>query len=650
MRDPLNKYLKSNREKLDTYVPDSSNWEAIENRIQRKKFKSRFLWMGSSAAAIILVFFMFSESNMHVGDARINNIETQKEPSNPRNELPAISWNSSGNRTNQKVEAKINGLGIVDGRGNMSDLDIGSIGGEMILACSNLSVTDNCGNTTYVVSDDLSEPEKPEAIAKKRVYELDHYYEQYDEFIENAFESPLDKPLSTFGIDVDGAGYSNVRRFINSNFLPPKDAVKLEEMINYFNYDFPEPEGDDPFSITTEIGKCPWEKDNLILQVAINGERIDFNEDQSNNIVFLIDVSGSMNSSVKLPLLKKSLKLMVNELGEDDKIALVVYAGAAGLVLPSTTCDQKETIYEALENLSAGGSTAGAAGIELAYKIAQEEFIKTGNNRVILATDGDFNVGVSEDQELTQMIEEKRETGVYLSVLGFGTGNLQSSKMEKLADNGNGNYSYIDNILEAKKVLVDEIGGTLITIAKDVKLQLEFNQDYVKSYRLLGYENRSLETKDFNDDLKDSGDLGSGHTVVALYEIIMQDEKKPEVASKLRYQKQALNNSNGIQDELVFLKLRYKQPDSSKSKLISRIVKNEVESENSDNFIFATSVAEFGLLLRESKYRSNASFNHVINSASKSQGKDKNGYRSEFIELVKRSKKLMEEYKASTGI
>ncbi|NOQ72473.1 MAG: DUF3520 domain-containing protein [Crocinitomix sp.] len=475
-------------------------------------------------------------------------------------------------------------------------------------------------------------------------YDVDRYYEQYEVFNENEFETPLEQPLSTFGIDVDGAGYSNMRRFVQGGYLPPKDAVKLEEMVNYFNYDLEEPTGADPFSITTELGECPWEENHLLMQVALQGKQIEMDETQSNNLVFLLDVSGSMDEADKLPLLKKSLHLLVNEMGTDDRIAIVVYAGAAGLVLPSTSGKYKSKIYDALENLSAGGSTAGGAGIELAYKVANDARISGGNNRIILATDGDFNVGTSGDDDLVKLIEQKRKTGISLSVLGFGTGNLQSSKMEKLADNGNGNYNYIDNILEAKKVLVDEMGGTLVTIAKDVKLQLEFNPEHVKNYRLLGYENRMMTAREFDDDTKDSGDLGAGHSVVALYEIVPTEELNIQAASNLRYQKKMVNNSKGLKEEIAIIKFRYKKPTGNTSKLIETVVKNTPVTQTSENFMFASAVAEFGMLIRESKYKGNATFDAVLKRAKASKGDDEFGYRAEFIQLVERAKLLMMEY------
>lgn len=473
-----------------------------------------------------------------------------------------------------------------------------------------------------------------------------YYYEQYDEFAENEFVKTMEEAVSTFGIDVDGAGYSNMRRYINNGFLPPKDAVKLEEMINYFEYKLPEPKNNRPFAVTTELGACPWNEKNQLFQICMKGKSIAQEEFPASNLVFLIDVSGSMDEANKLPLLKQGFKMLVKNLREKDKVSIVVYAGAAGLVLPTTSGKNKEKILEAIDNLNAGGSTAGGEGIMLAYDIAKKNFITGGNNRIILATDGDFNVGVSDDDALIRLVEEKRKTGVFISVLGFGEGNLQASKMEKIADNGNGNYSYIDQILEAKKVLVSEMGGTLHTIAKDVKLQLEFNPKQVKSYRLLGYENRMLATEDFENDLKDAGDLGSGHTIVALYEIVPADGEK-EAKSKLKYQSTIFNDDEELEKELLTLKFRYKEPDGEKSKLMTYVIKKKLKENMSENFRFASAVAEFGLLIRESEYKGDASFEKLIERAQKSKGDDLKGYRSEFIQLAEKGEILFNDYHSS---
>ncbi len=465
--------------------------------------------------------------------------------------------------------------------------------------------------------------------------------EQYDWIPENAFKMALENPLSTFSIDVDRAAYANVRRFLNDNQLPPPDAVRIEEMVNYFEYDYPQPQGEDPFAISLEVASCPWNNDHELALVGLQGLKVDTKDLPPNNLVFLLDVSGSMNSVDKLPLLKSAMRLLVNQLRPEDSVSIVVYAGAAGLVLEPTS--DKGRINEAIGRLQAGGSTAGGAGIELAYLTAQQGFLEGGNNRVILATDGDFNVGVSSDSALIRVIEEKRESGIFLTVLGFGTGNLKDSKMEKLADKGNGNYAYIDDILEAKKVLVNEMGGTLLTIAKDVKIQVEFNPSQVKAYRLIGYENRILASEDFENDLKDAGELGAGHTVTALYELIPAGSDEPvPVTGELKYQKTQLVDS----DDLMTVKLRYKQPDGDVSKLLVRSVKaSEFHGlRPSHNFQFASEVAEFGMLLRNSEFKGNASYGQIIERAHQVKGADREGYRAEFIRLVEKAQLLDEHF------
>lgn len=459
--------------------------------------------------------------------------------------------------------------------------------------------------------------------------------ESYKEINENGFKAPFKNPFSTFSIDVDAASYSNVRRFINDGMLPPKDAVKIEEMINYFNYDYDAPKGDHPFSVQHEVGKAPWNNDHYLVHIGIQGEKIEMDNLPASNIVFLLDVSGSMSDGNKLPLLKKSLKLLVNELREEDRVSIVVYAGAAGEVLPSTSGDKKREILNALENLQAGGSTAGGAGIKLAYQIAQDNFIDGGNNRIILATDGDFNVGASSDEAMEDLIEEKRKSGVFLTVLGFGMGNYQDSKMEILADKGNGNHAYIDNILEAKKVLVNEFGGTLFTIAKDVKLQVEFNPGTVQAYRLIGYENRLLANEDFNNDKKDAGELGAGHTVTALYEVIpvgVNSSFKP--VDDLKYQPTEKPQTVGNTTDLMTVKLRYKKPDDDKSIYLDTVVKNELSRNLSNNFDWSAAVASFGMLLRDSGYLNEYSYNKALSLARSSKGADENGYRAEMIKLM----------------
>lgn len=467
--------------------------------------------------------------------------------------------------------------------------------------------------------------------------------EGYDYIAENEFNPAQEIPLSTFSIDVDRASYANVRRFINQGALPPADAVRVEELINYFSYQYPQPKDEHPFSISTEMVSCPWNTGHQLALIGIQGRKMETENLPSANLVFLIDVSGSMRSENKLPLLKKSLTLLVNNLRDQDQVALTVYAGQAGLVLPSTSGKYKEKILAAINNLEAGGSTAGAAGINLAYDEAAKNFESAGNNRVILATDGDFNVGVSSDGELVRLIEEKRKSGIYLTILGFGTGNYQDAKMEKLADKGNGNYAYIDNIMEAQKTLVNEMGGTLLTIAKDVKLQVEFNPEQVKEYKLIGYENRLLKDRDFNDDTKDAGELGEGHTVTALYEIVPVNEASTGVTvDPLKYQLKNLNNGQGYNNDLFTVKFRYKNPDNDKSKLMIQVVKNNSKGlrNASENIRFASSVAAFGMLLRNSKFKGDASYNMVLKLAEESKGNDVNGYRSEFIRLVETARIL----------
>lgn len=461
--------------------------------------------------------------------------------------------------------------------------------------------------------------------------------EDYAAISENIFHDASKNPLSTFSIDVDAASYSNVRRFIASGQQPPQDAVRIEEMINYFDYDYKQPQNDHPFSINTEIAAAPWNTKHKVVHIGLQGRDISKDNLPASNLVFLIDVSGSMADENKLPLLKTSFKMLTKELREQDRVAIVVYAGAAGLVLPSTSGASQRKIAEALDNLEAGGSTAGGAGIKLAYAIAKENFIEGGNNRVILATDGDFNVGESSNGGMERLIEEKRKEGVFLTVLGFGMGNYKDSKMEILADKGNGNYFYIDTILEAQKALVKEFGGTLFTIAKDVKLQIEFNPARVKAYRLIGYENRLLNDEDFNNDKKDAGELGSGHSVTALYEVIpVGVNSQFSKIDDLKYQKVKPEVTLGNTNEILTVKFRYKRPDGNTSKLIEHPVidENKTVNQASDNFRWSAAVAGFGMLLRESEYVKNYRYEDVIQLAQQARGSDKEGYRAEFIRLV----------------
>lgn len=462
--------------------------------------------------------------------------------------------------------------------------------------------------------------------------------EEYDAINENIFLEASKNPLSTFSIDVDAASYSNIRRFINNGQRPPKDAVRIEEMVNYFDYDYSQPSNDDPFAVITEISTAPWNPRHKLVHIGLQGRKIPMENLPPSNLVFLIDVSGSMDQVNKLPLLKTSFKMLVEQLRPQDHVAIVVYAGAAGLVLEPTSGDDKKKIIAALDHLQAGGSTAGGAGINLAYAVAKEHFRKDGNNRIILATDGDFNVGESSNQSMERLIEEKRKDGIFLTVLGYGMGNYKDSKMEILADKGNGNYAYIDNITEARKVLVNEFGGTLFTIAKDVKLQIEFNPANVNAYRLIGYENRMLKSEDFNNDRKDAGELGSGHTVTALYEIIPAGvENEFNKVDELRYQKPKAEPAKSYTNELMTVKLRYKKPDEDVSKLIVHRLtdSNTALAKTSDNFRWSASVAAFGMLLRESEYVRNYSYDEVVQLAQHARGKDEEGYRVEFVNMVK---------------
>jgi len=476
----------------------------------------------------------------------------------------------------------------------------------------------------------------------------EHNTEEYARIYENKFLETVHDPLSTFSIDVDPASYANVRRFLSGGQMPPKDAVRIEELVNYFTYDYPQPEGSDPFAVNVEMASCPWNQDHKLVRIGLKGREVPTDKLPPANLVFLIDVSGSMHSPDKLPLLKSAFKMLVNELRPQDRVAIAVYASSEGLVLPSTPGKDRKAILAVLDKLEAGGSTAGAAGIQLAYKVAKENFVKGGNNRVILATDGDFNVGVSSTSELIRMIEEKREQGIFLSVLGFGTGNLKDSRMEQLADKGNGNYAYIDNISEARKVLVSQMGGTLFTIAKDVKIQVEFNPARVRAYKLVGYENRMLAKEDFNDDKKDAGELGSGHTVTALYEIVpagstfRQAQGDRPTVDPLRYQQTQANPKAGASKEIMTIKLRYKQPDGSASKLLVREVLDSDAgfAKASDDFRFACAVAEFGLLLRDSEHKGKSSYAQVLEIAREARGKDPEGYRGEFLRLVEAAKGL----------
>ncbi|MCC6242645.1 MAG: von Willebrand factor type A domain-containing protein [Gemmatimonadaceae bacterium] len=470
--------------------------------------------------------------------------------------------------------------------------------------------------------------------------------EQYDRINDNPFLSVVGNPRSTFSVDVDRSSYGNVRRFLTQGQLPPADAVRIEELVNYFPYSLDEPRGDAPVAITTEAMPAPWQPKHHLVRIALQARRIDLDRLPPSNLVFLIDVSGSMSSPDKLPLVKESLRLLVAQLREEDHVAIVVYAGAAGLVLPSTPGNHKARIMESIDRLEAGGSTAGGAGLELAYRTAREHFERGGNNRVILATDGDFNVGPSSDAAMERLIESKRAEGTYLTILGFGTGNYQDAKMQKLARVGNGNAAYVDDISEARKVLVKEMGGTLVTVANDVKLQIEFNPAHVASYRLIGYEDRLLRDEDFRDDKKDAGDMGAGHSVTALYEVVpvgVRGTVPVRTTDPLRYHAPVEESAvrRAADGELLHVSLRYKKPGESTSRLLGKSLDGRsVRESASDDFTFAASVAAFGMLLRDSEYKGTTTASSVLSLARSAAADDEDGYRREFIGLVERWRTL----------
>jgi len=463
--------------------------------------------------------------------------------------------------------------------------------------------------------------------------------EEYDHFYENNFRNTRQNPLSTFSIDVDTASYSNIRRFIRSHRLPPKDAVRTEEMINYFSYHYSGPKTEHPFSVITELSDCPWNLKSKLVHIGLKGKTLDKKETKASNLVFLIDASGSMNSENKMPLLKKAFRLLVNELNKNDRIAIVTYANDSNLVLPSTKVSKRNSILSAIHNINAKGSTAGNKGLQMAYAIAEKNMIHDGNNRVILATDGDFNVGASSTGALVRLIEEKRNNNnIYLTICGFGMGNYKDSKMEKISNAGNGNYYYIDNINEAEKVFVSGLNSTLYTIAKDVRIQIEFNPAKIEAYRLIGYENRKMNAEDFNDDTKDAGEIGPGHTVTALYEILpVNSPQKVLIHDQLKYQETIVKHDALTSNEIMTVKLRYKNPDQKKSKLIVEKVFDKFITLNqtSANFRFSAAVAGFGMILKDSKFKGDMTYEKVIQLAKNAEFQDDDGSKSEFIHLVK---------------
>ena len=468
--------------------------------------------------------------------------------------------------------------------------------------------------------------------------------DRYDRIYENRFLRVTDNPLSTFSIDVDTASYSKVRMYLQRSRLPRPDAVRIEELINYFTYDYQPPADDAPFAARVEVTQCPWAPKHRLARIGIKGKEIAAAKRPFSNLVFLLDVSGSMESPNKLPLLRRGMKMLVDQLGENDRVAIVVYAGAAGVVLDSTTADHKDVILAALDRLRAGGSTNGGQGIQLAYQVALDHYIEGGVNRVILCTDGDFNVGTTGTDSLVRLAETNAKTGTFLTVLGFGMGNHNDAMMEQLSNKGNGNYAFIDTENEARKVLVEQISSTLVTIAKDVKIQVEFNPQEVAAFRLIGYENRILAAEDFNDDKKDAGEIGAGHTVTALYEIIPVGVKSEALGSvdELKYQKKTKPADAANGGELLTVKLRYKQPDGDTSKLLQFPVKDDGKrfGQADQDFRFAASVAQFGMLLRNSQFKGDSNYAALLEIATEAAAGDKSGYRQEFLELVKIAKQL----------
>ena len=508
---------------------------------------------------------------------------------------------------------------------------------NVVLEEDNVALQEVVVTTGYVGKRNRKKDKQKKTVAYS-IYEESR--ETYKAIDESGFKSTAKDPVTTFSADVDKASYSNVRRMLNYGQKPHKDAVRIEELINYFDYNYAPPsEGSKtPLNATTTLSSCPWNPDNYLLRVGLQAKKIDLAKAPPSNIVFLIDTSGSMDEPNKMPLLKASFKLLLDNLRPEDRIAIVVYASQTGIALPSTPAKEKEKISKVIDDLVASGSTAGGAGLQTAYEVAEKNFLPKGNNRIILATDGDFNVGISSRDELQRLVEEKRNNGIYISVLGYGMGNYRDDMAETIANKGNGNYAYIDNFTEAKKVLVNEFGGTLYTVAKDVKLQLEFNPQYVKEYRLVGYENRTLANEDFEDDKKDAGEIGAGHTVTALYELI---PAKGATTDGLRYQKQV---KEGFANELAFLKIRYKDPVVKDAKSVEESTPIPFSltdlTQTDDDYRFAAAVAEWGMLLRNSKYKAKSSYKQVIDLAKNAIGKDEEGYRKEFIRLVELSEKI----------
>lgn len=648
---------KEYKEEYDVFETPDNLWSNIETKLDEPKKKlGAILWLtsGGVAAALLVTMMILKqqknyeplvnigEEDKSLADASDSIHDYDRVVKDNSVETESSQKNQPLTTTNQQQQTATNGsyTGVVyNGSSLGKNITLsGGYGGanKGLLKVENLNIVfaSRRGQSSDLKKKDLS-----------YIWDLDEepvHGSTYDAIIENGFISTTEEVQSTFSIDVDGASYSDVRGMIRRGVLPDPNAVRMEELINYFPYNYDEPKGDDPFAFHTEVINCPWNSKHQLMKIGIKGESIDKEALPPNNLVFLLDVSGSMTSPYKLGLIKKGFNLLVQEMREEDRVAICVYAGAAGLVLEPTSGANKDKIMDAINRLEAGGSTAGGQGIELAYATAQKHFNPNGNNRVILATDGDFNVGISDDNSLVKLIERKRESGVALTVLGVGHDNFQSSKMEKLANNGNGNFSYIDNILEAKKVLVTEMGATLKTIAKDVKIQVDFNPETVQSYRLIGYENRLLANEDFDNDAVDAGELGAGHTVTAVYEIVPTGEESSQdgVSGPLKsLQEIFLPNVEFAKNELAVLKFRYKEPLGSKSKLITTRI-SDGQSGMSNDMHFISAVIEFGLLLRDSQYQGSANFERVLKNARLGLGRDPYGYRSEFIQLVQHAQRL----------
>lgn len=620
------------------------------SRNTQTNFDGKYHIKASKGETLVFSFIGMNDTQVKVGDSKVINV-TMKEDTMKLEEvvvqgyaksvsksrtlaaMQTVSSKTVANRPNvnviQSLKGQVAGTNITLGSGQPGSNKISVI----IRGDSSLSV--DASNKNTIVQD---------SIINSGLY--DENDEDYGMLIENVFESPKTAPLSTFSIDVDNASYTNIRRIINAGQKVPKDAVRVEEMVNFFKYQYPQPSDEHPFSITTEYSNCPWNKDTKLVRIGLQGKILPTDTLPASNLVFLIDVSGSMSDENKLPLVKESLKVLVSQLRDEDKISIVVYAGAAGMVLPTTSGSQKQIIIDALEKLQSGGSTAGGAGIHLAYKTATDNFIKGGNNRVILATDGDFNVGASSDSDMQTLIEEKRKSGVFLTCLGYGMGNYKDSKMEILADKGNGNYAYIDNIQEANRFLGKEFKGSMFAIAKDVKIQIEFNPAHVKSYRLIGYENRKLNPEDFQNDAIDAGELGSGHTVTALYEIIPIGVKSKFYIepNDLKYTNtketepsdSELAKQTKFNTELATVKFRYKKPDGDKSIEMIRVIEDQSTdiANGSTDLKFSSAVAWFGLKLRDSKFITNKSMSDIKKLAKEGLAYDDQGYRAEFIRLM----------------